>query len=143
MSERAASSLDPIFIPLFLGGIFCLLGLIFFTIGWLRTRMCKQWVPTTGLIVSMKGTTDGWPDRYPTFTWTGPDGRVYRKTSMVHGGLYRRGSQVRVLVDPRQPQRAIMDTFVQKGTIFTVIGAMMVGFGLVILAATGYLAVNG
>jgi hypothetical protein len=98
--------------------------------------MCRHWVPTTGLIVSKKGATDGWPGRYPTFTWTGPDGRVYRRTSWVHGGLYRLGRQVRVLVDPQQPERAIMDTFVQKGTIFAVIGAMVMGFGLVILAAT-------
>jgi hypothetical protein len=68
MGERAASLLDPVFIPLIFGGASCLLGLIFFTIGWLRTRMCKHWVPTTGLIVSKKGATDGWPDWYPTFT---------------------------------------------------------------------------
>ena len=119
------------------GGGFCLLGMILVTIGRLRTRMCEHWVPTTGLIVSRKGATDGWPDRNPTFTWTGPDGRVYRRTSSVYGGLYRLGRQVPVLVDPEQPQSAIMDTFVQKGVLVTVIGATLVGVGVFILAATG------
>ncbi|HEX7537661.1 MAG TPA: hypothetical protein VF391_11745 [Dermatophilaceae bacterium] len=35
----------PAYFPLFSGGVMCLLGLIFFTIGRVRTTMCKDWVP--------------------------------------------------------------------------------------------------
>jgi hypothetical protein len=144
MNVVAATGASPemVGIPLIIGGVFCLLGLVFFTIGRVRTMMCRSWVASTGLIVNRKGGTEGWPARYPTFGWTGPDGHVYRKTSSVHGGLYRLGSQVPILIDPAQPHRAIMDTFVQKGTIFTVIGSAMGGVGLFMLALTCYLTMN-
>jgi len=142
IGEQAASSLDPIFIPLIFGGGTCLLGLIFLTIGLLRTRMCRHWLPTTGLIVNRDGTIDGWPANYPTFTWTGPDGRVYRKTSSVRGGLYRLGKEVPVLVDPQRPDRAMMDTFVQKGVICTVIGAVALGLGLIMATFAVYFVIN-
>lgn len=73
---------------------------------------------------------EGLPDHYPTFQWRGPDGRLHRHTSSVYGGLYRKGREVEVLVDPRDPQRAQMRGLVQGGTVFTVIGAALLGFAV-------------
>jgi hypothetical protein len=143
MSAQATGSFPgPTFFSLFFGGVMCLLGLVFFTIGRLRTSMCKNWVHSTGLIVTRKGATSGWPTDQPTFGWAGPDGHVYRRTSLVKGGFYRMGSQVPILIHPEQPHRAVVDTFIQKGTIFTVIGSTVGGIGLVMAAVGGYLTIN-
>jgi hypothetical protein len=141
-AQAALSATDPAFLPLLFGGILLLLGLVFGTIGWARTSMCKGWVHSTGLVVTRKGATTGWPTNQPTFGWTGPDGLVYRKTSLVRGGFYRMGSEVPILVHPEQPHRAVIDTFIQKGTIFTVMGSVFGVMGVAFAASGGYLAMT-
>jgi hypothetical protein len=141
-APAAVSALDPAFFPLFFGGLLFLFGLLFGTIGWVRTSMCKNWVHSTGLIVTRKGATTGWPTNQPTFGWTGPDGHVYRKNSLVRGGFYRMGSQVPILIDPERPHRAVIDTFIQKGTIFTVMGSVFGVLGVAVAASGGYLSMT-
>jgi hypothetical protein len=141
-AQAALSVTDPAFFPLVFGGILFLLGLIFGAIGWVRASMCKSWVHSTGLIVTRKGATTGWPTDQPTIGWTGPDGQVYRRTSQVKGGFYRMGSQVPILVDPEQPHRAVIDTPLQKGTIFTVMGSTFGVMGVALAASGGYLSMT-
>ena len=137
--QDVGSAPDTASLSLLFGGILILLGLIFGLIGGLRTSMCKGWVHSTGLIVTRKGATTGWPTDQPTFGWTGPDGHVYRKNSLVRGGFYRMGSRVPILIHPEQPQRAVIDTFIQKGTIFTVLGVTLGVMGVALAASGGYL----
>jgi hypothetical protein len=141
-AEIVESVPDTVFLSLLFGGILLLFGLIFGTIGWARTSMCKNWVPSTGVIVTRKGATSGMPTDQPTFGWTGPDGQIYRRTSLVKGGFYRMGRQVPILVHPEQPHRAVVDTFVQKGTIFIVMGSVFAVMGVAFAASGGYLAMN-
>jgi hypothetical protein len=58
------------------------------------------------------------------------------------GNRYRMGTEVPVIIDPQQPQRAVINTFIQKGTIFMLIGALTMGFALVV-ATNAYTMVNG
>lgn len=141
-AQVTESAPDSVFLSLLFGGILLLFGLTFGTIGWARTSMCKSWVHSTGLIVTRKGATSGWPTDQPTFGWTGPDGHVYRRTSLVRGGFYRMGSQVPILIHPEQPHRAVVDTFIQKGTIFMVMGSIFGVMGVALAASGGYLAMN-
>jgi len=120
-------------IALLIGGISILLGGIFITIAAIRTRMTRGWVRTTGIVVDQRtGRADGGiPALYPTFQWQDANGRVHQHTSMVSASLGPRpGKRLAVLYDPRNPARAILDTFVQSGRIFYLVGGLVTGIGV-------------
>lgn len=129
--------------PLLAGGIGILLGLVFITIGWLRGRMVRDWTSTTGMIVNRDGSTTGMPALYPTFAWRDQHGQDHRHTSSVRASLGPKpGKVVTVLYDPDEPSRGIIDSAVQSGRIFLVIGGViavlavtLAGFMLVVLNA--------
>ncbi len=118
-------------------GVLLLLGAVFTSIGVLRSRMTRGWMRTQGQVVSKSGSTWGMASQYPTFRWMAPDGREYSKTSMVRSSLGPRpGTLVPVLFDPRDPSRGMIDSFVQRGTIFSVIGGILLtcGAGLAVVS---------
>lgn len=122
-------------IVLIAGGIPLGLGLVFMAIGVLRRRMMRGWVRTTGVVVDKRtGRADGgMPSLYPTFQWQDQDGQVHQRTSMVRQSLGPApGKQVPIRYDPAEPSRAAVDSFVQNGTIFTVIGSVLVVLALLV-----------
>lgn len=120
------------FIVLF-GGIAVLLGAIFITIGMVRTRMMSDWITTTGQVINQRGDplAGGMPARYPTFRWRDSSGVEHRRTSSVGASLGPRpGKLVPVKYDSRNPSRAVIDSSVQNGRIFTVIGIVIASMGI-------------
>ncbi|TXL62009.1 DUF3592 domain-containing protein [Aeromicrobium terrae] len=119
------------------------LGLVFWTIATLRTRMTRDWVRTTGLVVDRRtGRADGgMPAIYPTFRWQDGHGNVHQRTSSVRASLGPApGKQVPVLYDPIEPSRGIIDSYVQSGRIFYLVGGILLGLGLVAGLLATYLA---
>lgn len=121
--------------PIIIGACLVLLGVVFATIGTVRTRRTRGWVRTRGWICGRNGEPAGLPDTYPTFTWLGPDGSVHRRTSSVRGGLYRKGTEVEVMVDPHDPRRGQLAGPLQGGMFFAVIGWILQALGAVVLLA--------
>lgn len=108
------------------------LAAIFAGIGWIRMRMMRDWVQTTGQITTKSGgLSEGLPAIYPTFRWQDEAGNEYRRTSNVRASLGPRAGQlIPVRYDPKNPQRAILGTFVQSGKIFVLIGAFIAVMGV-------------
>ena len=135
---------DAVLVPLILGGVATLLGLVFTGIGMIRGRMVRGWTPTTGIVVDRRtGRTDGGMAAiYPTFRWEDHHGQVHQRTSMMRASLGPRpGSQVPVRFDPDDPSRAMIDTYVQSGRILYAIGGAVLALGLVVLALAGAVVV--
>lgn len=122
-------------IVLIAGGIPLGLGIVFLAIGLLRRRMMRGWIRTTGIVVDRRtGRADGGVRAiYPTFQWQDKFGRMHQRTSIVRQSLAPApGKHVPVRFDPAEPSRGVLDTFVQNGSIFTVIGSGLVAIGLLV-----------
>ncbi|MGH3459343.1 DUF3592 domain-containing protein [Aeromicrobium sp.] len=122
-------------IVLIVGGIPLGLGIVFLAIGLLRRRMMRGWVRTTGVVVDKRtGRADGGVRAiYPTFQWQDDSGRVHQRTSIVRQSLAPApGKRVTLRYDPTEPSRAAIDSFVQNGSIFAVIGSVLVVVGLLV-----------
>lgn len=129
-----------------------MLGITFFFIGFFRSRKANYYERATGVIVRGKknslleytnfselvdklyeGRTI--PDRYPTVAYE-VEGKIYTyKSAMSQSPGLRIGTKVDVLYDPYQPEKALIDTFVQRGSLFTLLGSIflivaLIGFGL-------------
>lgn len=120
-------------IVLLLGGIAVLLGMIFIAIGTIRRKMMRNWVTTTGQVINKRGDplAGGMPARYPTFRWHDASGVEHRRTSSVGASLGPRpGKLVPVKYDPHNPSRGVIDSSVQSGGIFTVIGIVISVMGV-------------
>lgn len=140
------------------GAVFTILGVVFFTFGVLRTRPLKNWEATTGIIIKKelnininlgkllgdKSFIEKTPDYYPTFQYV-VGGKTYESTSKVHQEPgFSPGKEVEVLYDPAAPQNAVINSFVQKGTLFTLLGGIFLSIGLLGLLAVlfGFLFFN-
>lgn len=117
--------------PLIFGGIGSLLGLVFLSLGWLRGRMVAGWTRTTGIVVNRDGNTSGGPALYPTFRWWDQHGQEHQRTSSVRASFGPSpGKQVPVLFDPDKPSRAVIDSTVQTGRIFVIIGGLIIAIAV-------------
>jgi hypothetical protein len=115
------------------GGVVLLLATIFIAIGSIRRRMARNWVTTTGQVINQHGDplASRMPARYTTFRWQDASGAEYRRTSNVSTSLGPApGKLVPVKYDPNDPSRAVIDSFVQGGQIFTTIGIGLAVFGV-------------
>lgn len=124
---------DRLMVILAIGGAFLLLGMIFVAIGTTRVRRARHWVSTTGQVINRRGDplAGTFPARHPTFRWRDASGAEYRHTSSVYSSFGPRpGKLVPVKYDPQSPSRAVIDTFVQSGRIFTVIGIVIPVVGI-------------
>jgi len=120
------------------GGIVLVLAAIPIAIGTIRMRMTRGWVTTTGQVINRRG--DPLASRMaasnPTFRWRDASGAEHRRTSTINASFGPGpGKLVPVKYDPQNPSRAIIDSFVQSGQIFTVIG---IGLALAGVLGAGY-----
>lgn len=116
-----------------IGGVFALLGAVFLTFGLIRRRITEGWTPTQGIILKKGRLLPGLPDRYPTFAYRNSYGEAFEHTSSIHQSPgFMPGTTVRVLYDPHDPQRAIIDSFAQRGAVFSLLGGIFLGVGLII-----------
>lgn len=128
---------DLVFVLSIFTAIFFILGGIFFTIGHVKTRSQNMWDETTGVIIKKTNPPqifkilfrnyDKQPDYYPTVQYI-VNGITYEKTSDVYQspGLPP-GKEVSVLYNPDDPEQAVINTFIQRGTIFKLIGSILIG----------------
>jgi hypothetical protein len=112
------------------------LGLIFLTIGLLRRRMLRGWVRASGQVIPRGALSRaGLPARFPTFAWQDQHGVVHSRTSNVRSSFSPApGTVVPVLYDPTAPHRGVLDTFAQRGSAFTLIGALILVIGVLMAA---------
>lgn len=145
---------DLFYICGIIGLILFVMGSIFFIIGFRRSRLVNRWKKTSGIIVkkeininiSLSKIISGdsfvskGPDYHPTVQYT-VDGVQHEYTSNVHQqpGIPI-GKEVEVRFNPDNPEQAIINTFVQRGSIFTLIGGILLSMSLIlfIVAATIY-----
>lgn len=122
-------------IVLLVGGIPLLIGSVFLAIAAIRGWMTRGWMRTMALVVDRRtGRADGgMPAQYPTFRWKDATGRVHQRTSWVSQSLGPApGARLPARYDPRNPSRAILDTFTQSGRIFYLIGGVLAGVGVIV-----------
>lgn len=117
----------------FLGGFFLLFGGIFAAAGLFRDRHSKTWLNIQGTIVKKGKLFLNVPDRYPSFKYE-VNGKVYEKTSSIYQTPgFKDGSIITILYNPDNPHQAIIDSFVQRGTVFKVLGYVFIGVGIFFL----------
>ncbi len=116
--------------------VFFVIGSVFLVYGIRRARTIRCWEKTTGVIVKkekilnsalknlFQDFAQNIPDRYPTVKYT-VNGNTYTNTSKIsqHPGM-KPGKEVEVKYNPDHPEQAVINTFVQRGSFFTLIGAI-------------------
>lgn len=129
------------------GSIFLTMGLIFLFLMRKVTKPAKDWKLTTGIIIQKeknytisignffnKGDfVSTQPDSAPTFQYE-VNGIQYEKTSKIEQSPgFSIGSTVEILYDPEEPEQAVINTLIQKGTLINLISKILTLFGLILL----------
>jgi len=98
------------------------------------SREIKDWHYTKGVIVRNKVVKR--PRRhtaFPTVQYVVEE-KTYEYTSdLAQNPWLRKGKKVGVYYDPNDCGRARIDTFTQRGDMYTFLGSVLIGFGLVFL----------
>lgn len=120
---------DYLLAPAIIALAFFLLGSIFTGIGLFLKLRTKNWNETEGEIIKKGRFFPSLPDRTPSFRYTANDGETYEKTSRISQSPgISIGKKVTVFYHPEDPRKGALNTFVQNGTLFIIIG----GFFLVV-----------
>lgn len=129
------------------GLIFSTMGLIFILVSRTTVRPDRDWLTTTGTIIqkeknysislnniiNKKEILSTAPDRAPTFHYE-VNGVEYETTSKVQQTPgFQIGSTVEVLYNPDDPEQAVINSFLQKGTLFNILGKTLFFFGATLL----------
>lgn len=139
-----------------IAGPFFLLGVIFFSIGFIRSQIAKKYERTTGVIVRgekssflkhsnfnelidklYEGRTV--PDKYPTVAYEVQGTTYTYKSAMSQQPGLPIGTEVDVLFNPNRPEKAMIDTFVQRGSLFTLLGSIFLVLALIGIGVLFYL----
>lgn len=116
-------------------GISAIVAMVFFAVAWIRGRMMRGWVATTGVVVDRRTglASGGMPAIYPTFQWQDAEGTTHQRTSSMKQSFGPSpGRTVSVLYDPSNPSRAIINTYAQSGRIFWTLGFIALFLGTVV-----------
>lgn len=136
------------FVLLIFIAIFGLLGLVFFLIGYLRTRKIHYFDRTEGMIIqkerhfklnlfqlSKKQTSihqEGtYSDENPSVAYEVGGEKYIHTSSISQQPGIPIGTKVGVYYDPYQPEKAIIDTFVQRGSLFKLLGSIFLGIAMI------------
>ncbi len=132
---------------------FLIIGTVFFLIGFFRSRPIKYYDRTKGVIIKKErhyiinlyklihnepAREYYTPDARPTVVYE-VEGEQYTFTSsMSQQPGMKIGKEVNVFYDRYQPNKAIIDTFVQRGTLFTLIGTIFLTLGILFLSVSAF-----
>lgn len=136
---------------------FLILGIVFLAMYSRRAKKFNVWSLTTGEIIKKDITINisigslinkdskgsKLPDRAPTVSYQVGD-VSYEYTSKIQQspGLPP-GKIVEVFYNPDNPQEAIINTFVQRGSIFKLLGSIFIGIcAIFVLIITGLFLLN-
>ena len=129
------------------GLIFSFMGLVFLLVIRTTVRPDRTWITATGTIIQKEknlrisfnklinqdGIFANAPDRAPTFHYE-VNGAEYETTSKVQQTPgFQIGSTVDILYNPDDPQQAVINSFIQKGTLFNIIGKVSLFLGATLL----------
>lgn len=108
------------------------LGIIFLAIGWLGGRHPHRgWQEADGEIVfSLKPTAGG-----ENYRWLDPDGITRDGQSLFRSAFPRHGRPIKVLYDPANASRSIINEFHYRGGTFMVIGWVLCGLSVLVTVA--------
>lgn len=127
--------------------IFLVMGLIFLLVIKNINRPAKDWQMTTGTIIrkeknysislgkifNKEGIVSSLPDSAPTFQYE-VNGIEYEKTSKVQQNPgFAIGSTVEILYNPEDPQQAVINSIIQRGTLFSVLGKIFISISVILL----------
>lgn len=127
--------------------IFLVMGLIFLLVIKNINRPAKDWQMTTGTIIrkeknysislgkifNKEGIVSSLPDSAPTFQYE-VNGTEYEKTSKVQQNPgFAIGSTVEILYNPEDPQQAVINSIIQRGTLFSVLGKIFISISVILL----------
>ena len=132
---------DMLMVPGLFAAIFTFIGVIFLSIGYRYSSQRKGWKAIKGVIVKNENEVQvsntlaknaiQTPDHHPTVQYT-VNGKIFRSTSEIHQNpSLPIGKKVDVLYNPEDPAEALIDTFIQRGTFFVLIGALFLVIGLI------------
>lgn len=95
-------------------------------------RRRARWIRVPGLVTDLVPSSDpDSPAKFPTFRFTTTEGHEVKiKSGRGENNPPRPGDNVTVLYDPKEPQRAVIDTTGQSDISM---GRWLIGFGLVLL----------
>lgn len=120
------------FALIIIGSVLIFLGVTFYLIGFFKSLHRKGWRKTDGIIDSkstlLKGVANAFPEAHFVV-----DGKVY-----VHYSRTRQtpgipeGTKVEIVYDPDDPNRAGINTFVQSGAIFKLLGTIFFSIGIIL-----------
>lgn len=129
------------------GLIFSFMGLVFLLVNRTTVRPDREWLTATGTIIQKeknysislnniinnKEILSSAPDRAPTFHYK-VNGAEYETTSRVQQTPgFQIGSTVEILYNPDDPAQAVINSFIQKGTLFNIIGKFLFFLGASLL----------
>ncbi len=132
---------------------FVTIGTVFFLIGFFRSRPIKYYDQTKGVIIKKErhyvinlrklihnepAREYYTPDVRPTVLYE-IDGEQYTFTSSLsqQPGM-EIGKEVNIFYDRYEPNKAIIDTFVQRGTLFKLVGTVFLLLGLLFIATLAF-----
>jgi hypothetical protein len=119
------------FIPGMIAGGGTMLAAVFWIIGFIMRRRTAGWSKTEGQVIADRRHLQHFADRKPVFVFQTPSGREYVIESIVRQSpAPSPGTRVEVLYDPIDPSRAIINSFVQSGSLFTLTGYILFIFFL-------------
>lgn len=106
-----------------------LMGLFLIRSGVKRTRKMKSWNRVSGVVTDKRIFTEKGNAR-PTVSYT-IDDQTYEHTSAIgQNPPLRSGKEVDIYYDPDDPEKVIIDTFMQRGGFMKLAGSFFLGFGL-------------
>lgn len=120
---------SPVFL-IFLGISLLGITILFFCIRAQRKR--SQWGYTTSGIITEDEVVlyTGKHNVCPTVRYV-VDGETYEVTSDIgQNPKLRAGKKVGVFYDPKKPEKIVIDTFIQRGSMFTLLGVILTSIGL-------------
>lgn len=108
-----------IFIPLIPAFILILMGI-------LKRSKRKNWKKTDAISIENRSVGLGYPKPIVEYE---VDGVIYREQSNVGQQFHiRPGKKVQVFYNPERPNEMIIDTFIQRGSIYFLIGGVFLFF---------------
>ncbi|MBT2517693.1 DUF3592 domain-containing protein [Streptomyces sp. ISL-90] len=122
------------------GAIPAVLGIVFIAVGWLvGGHPHKHWVRTSG---NGLGMSLGFGPR-PAYRYRDQAGVEHDGYTWFSNWPVGTGAPVPVIFDPANPSRSRLDSFVQKGELFIVLGLVLLGMGIVVGALLAVLQSRG
>lgn len=107
--------------------LFCLIGIGLLFTGFLRTNRLKKWETTEATVI--KSSRGILALLTPTVEYEVNNKNYIYTSNILQLPILSTGSEVTIFYHPTSPNRVVLDTFMQRGEIFKVIGGGFIIIG--------------